>query len=211
MWNRQLAEPETGSREVAEVPFAWWMDVPGNPAEAIFWWQSRLAAARASSGLEDLGPDMSLVGAGDAYLRALAADGHPVPEDQLRPEPLSGGPIVLVREGKEVRGFLNLAAALATAADGDTFEIRSDRPQQRADVPEDRGSLTLRAGPGYRPAITGTLFVHCGSSLAIEGLSFLNESQLETEWRDRTSLEKTRPESAAWHPARLIAQRTSIS
>ena len=74
--------------------------------------------------------------------------------------------------------------------DGDIFEIRSDLPQDRADVPEDRGLLTLRAGPGYRPAIAGRLCVACGSSLAIEGITFLKGSELKTEWKENLPLEK---------------------
>ena len=42
LWNRQLGQAETGSREVAEVPLAWRTDLPGDAAGAISWWQSRL-------------------------------------------------------------------------------------------------------------------------------------------------------------------------
>ena len=117
----------------------------------------------------------------------------------MRPEELPGGPIVLIREGKDVQGFPILAAALAGAADGDIFEVRSDLPQGWADVPPDRGLLTLRAGPGYRPAIAGYLHVRCGSSLAIEGITFLKGSDLKTEWKE-TCRWRNRAASAAWHP-----------
>ena len=183
LWNRQLAEPETGSREVPDLRFAWRTGVPGDAAAALAWWQSRLTRARASSGLDDLGPDMSLVGAGEAYVRALAADGHPVAKESLRPEPLPGGPFVLIREGKDPRGFMTLAPALAAVADGDIIEIRSDRPQDSGRVPDGRGSITLRAAPGYRPAIAKWLDVGPGTRLALEGLTFPNGSKLYSVWQ----------------------------
>ena len=123
-------------------------------------------------------------------MRALAADGHPVAKEQLRPEPHPGGPIVLVRDGKDVRGFLSLPAAMAAADDGDILEIRSDRPRDGADVPENRGAIALCAGPGYRPAIARFLTVGCGSSLAVEGLTFSTGSALASRWRDGVPVEK---------------------
>ena len=183
-WNSLLPEPEVDSHDLPELPFAWSTDVPRNVKEATSWWQSRLAAARDTSELADLGPDLSLVGPGDAYVRGLAAEGRPVPQDQLRPEPLSGGPVVLMHRGQD-RGFPKLSDAFDAAADGDIIEIRADRPLDAANTGANRGASTLRAGAGYRPAIEKRrIMVQAGTSLAIEGLHFLSDSGLETEWQD---------------------------
>jgi hypothetical protein len=183
-WNSLLAEPEVNSHDLPELPFAWSADVPRDVKEATSWWQSRLAAARDANELADLGPDLSLVGPGEAYVRGLAAEGRPVPHDQLRPEPPSGGPIVLMHRGQD-RGFPKLSNAFDAAADGDIIEIRTDRPLDGAATGANRHALTLRAGAGYQPAIQKRgILVQTGTLLAIEGLHFLNDSGLETEWQD---------------------------
>src|SRR4051812_30174982 len=55
---------------------------------------ARSARAGASAdGLGNLGPDLSLVGPGAAYVRGLASEGRAFPQEQVRPEPLAGGRI----------------------------------------------------------------------------------------------------------------------
>ena len=207
--NWQLGQAESGSREVAEVPLAWRTDLPGDAAGAISWWQSRLTRARAESGIENLGPDLSLIGSGDAYVRALAADGHPVAKEQLRPEPHPAARSCWSATARNVRGFLSLPAAMAAAADGDILRIRSDRPQDEAEVPQNRGSITLRAGPGYRPTIAKPLAVDCGTALAVEGLTFSDGSFLGTKWREGVPLESegriSRLASCTFDGARIYA------
>jgi len=122
--------------------------------------------------LNDLGPNLDLVGPGDAYLRGLAAEGRPVAKDKLRPEPLPGGRMVLIRGGKDLRGFRELQQALDAAQDGDIIEIRTDAKFAGGNAPKDRGALTLRAGPGCRPVVMTALVVPLGTALAMEGLTF---------------------------------------
>jgi len=130
---------------------------------------------RKECGLDaNFGPDWSLVGPGDAYVRALAAEGKPVPKDQLRPQAPVGGPIVLLRPGEPPRGFLTLEASSADLADGDTIEIRSDGPLAGCSIrnPPFDARLTLRSAPGYRPVITSDIGFR--RRLTIEGLHLQN-------------------------------------
>jgi hypothetical protein len=181
-WNASLPEPEAGSREVPPPPLGWRLDPPSGTAAALKWWQERLAEARRKSGLDDLGPDVALVGPGEAYLRGLAAEGRPVAKGQLRREPVPGGRLVLVRGGQDVEGFFHLKDAFASARDGDTIEVRTDAALDGATLAEERGALILRAAPGYRPALQSTIDVRPGSALAIEGMTFLPPAQLYCWW-----------------------------
>jgi hypothetical protein len=189
-WNAALAEPEVNSHEVPPLPFGWRVDMPAEADKALPWWQAQLEAARRESGLNDLGPDLSLVGPGDAYLRGLAAEGRPVPKDQLRPEPEAGGRVVLVRGGKAVRGFHLIQDAFNAAQDGDVLEVRTDSLLEGGNTPADRGALTLRAGPGYRPRLKTIVHVARGTALTVEGLSFADDASLLTEPVKDLPLEK---------------------
>ena len=180
VWNRWLPEPEVDSHAIAERPLGWAKDMPRDMKDVLPWWRGRLEAARARGGMKDLGPDVSLVGPGEAYVRGLAAEGRPVPADQLRPEPLAAGAIVLIRAGKEQAGFERLDAAFAAAADGDIIEIRTDRVVERGYSGKDRGALTLRAAPGYCPTVSG-INVESGTSLTVEGLQFPKGGGLDAE------------------------------
>jgi predicted Ser/Thr protein kinase len=189
-WNAKLPQPESNAHALPSLPFGWWVDQPGVAENALPWWQTRLAEVRQESGLNDLGPDLSLVGPGDAYLRGLAAEGKPVAREQLRPEPLPGGRVAVIRDGQATRGFLALQDALNDARDGDVLEIRTDATLNGAEVPADRGSLTLRAGPGYHPVLQTPLNVKSGSVLAVEGLTFAKDSWLEAKGAKGLPLEK---------------------
>ena len=111
-WNAQLVQPEMDSQEVAALPFGWRTEIPAQAEKGLPWWQTHLEAARKESGLKDLGPDISLVGPGEAYLRGLANEGRAVLADQLRPEPLTSGRIALLRGGKAIRGTHQLGGCL---------------------------------------------------------------------------------------------------
>jgi hypothetical protein len=189
-WNARLAEPEVNSHEVPALEFDWRAGAAVTAERAIPWWQARLAEARKRSGLDDLGPDLSLVGPGEAYLRGLAAEGRPVPRERLRPEALAGGPIALIRGGKDLRGYFKLQDAFNAAQDGDVIEVRTDAAVEGCSVPQDRGELTLRAGPGYRPVIQARLFVQAGTALAVEGLTFSEPGDLLTDNRQDLPVEK---------------------
>jgi hypothetical protein len=189
-WNARLPRPEVNSRAVSGLPFGWLTDPPGEAAKALPWWQTRLPTARKESSLHDLGPDLSLVGPGDAYLRGLEAEGKPVGKDQLRPEPLPGGRVVLLREGKATEGFHHLQDALNAARDGDVVEIRTDAKLAAGEVPRERGRLTLRAGPGYRPVLLTKLYVWQGNALTVEGLTFSRDAFITTQRIPGQAVEK---------------------
>ncbi len=190
-WNAQLHEPETNSREVPALPFGWLTEMPpGEARQALAWWQTHLAEARQESGLNDLGPDLSLVGPGEAYLRGLADEGRPVSKEQLRPDPLPGGRVVLIRGGKDFRGFFLLQDALNAVQDGDVLEIRSDAALLGGRTPADRGALVVRAGAGYRPVIHTPLDILHGTAIAVEGLAFSDDGFVVSHWDKKPPPEK---------------------
>lgn len=138
-------------------------------------------AAVESRGVTDFaGPQWDLIGPGAAYVRALAADGREIPEDELRPEQLEGGPITLLRGEAEVGGFPDLGQAAEAAQDGDILEIRTDKEVAgilRQDRPAKK--LTLRAGPGYLPIIVGAMQMAKDDIWNIEGLRFKNSLNMQ--------------------------------
>jgi hypothetical protein len=189
-WNAQLAEPEVNAHTVPALPFGWRTELPREADKALAWWQELLQAARKESGPNDLGPDVSLVGPGEAYLRGMAAEGRPVARADLRPEALAGGRVALLRGGKAVRGFWQLGQAFQAAQSGDVLEIRSDAVMEGGEVPEGRGALTLRAAAGYRPRLRTAIGVRPGTALAVEGLTFTQGHGLDTWWVKDLPLEK---------------------
>lgn len=170
-WNRLWKQPETSSREIGSIVF--------DGSRSSEWSASdRLARVRASAeqmeilrGQKDLGPDWELVGVGDSYLRALAAQGRAVPEDRLRPDAHADGPIVIIRKQAEFKGFPTLTAALEAAESGDILEIRTDDPIPGAEGDGKSRQLTLRAAPGYTPIINSRIYT-AHDRLALEGLTF---------------------------------------
>ncbi|QDU25728.1 Serine/threonine-protein kinase PrkC [Anatilimnocola aggregata] len=128
--------------------------------------------ARRPAGFQG-GPAWDLIGPGEAFVRALAAEGRPVAEDDLRPEAIEGGPITLLRGGQAIAGYSDLNAATTAAKDGDVIELRTDREVAaiyRRDLPGKE--LTLRAGPGFIPQIKDTIILAKDDQWTIEGLHF---------------------------------------
>lgn len=172
-WNK-IVEAEPGTRQVKNIAFAW--SQTDGPASGDM---SKLAAALAQErrALEraGVGPDLTMLGPGDAYVRALEkAAGMPIPKNQIRVEAEEGGPFVLLRSGKVVRGFDSLKSAFDACQNDDVIEIRTDEPRPSAVLRAGKSNVTIRAGPGYRPVLTGDTTVQNKSSIALEGLSFTN-------------------------------------
>lgn len=118
---------------------------------------------------QKIGPNWELLGTGDSYVRALAASGRVVSESDLRPEAISGGACVILRDGKEHQGFPTLQAAIDASVDKDIIEIRTDRNVGRVYNADNQRQLTIRAGAGYSPEVETIQ----GSRLNLEGLRFL--------------------------------------
>ncbi len=171
-WQATWGEDERGGRHAQESRFqldAFWQARTFAEQENLL--QPIVEAHRRK--LPNAGPNLDTIGPGDAYVRALAAAGKPVSKNELRPEAEDGGPIVLLRKGKAIRGYALLHQALEAVADGDIIELRTDKEIAgviRDALPAGK-SLTLRAGTGYRPVITeGGLFLSPRDSWAVEGL-----------------------------------------
>lgn len=116
----------------------------------------------------EIGPNWEILGVGDAYVRALAASGRPVSESDLRPEAISGGACVILRNGKEHQGFPTLQTAIDASIDKDIIEIRTDRNVGRGYQADRQRQLTIRAGAGYSPEVA--TIQSC--RLNLEGLRF---------------------------------------
>jgi hypothetical protein len=165
-WNKLWGREEPGTRAVPRVPFAWDAARHLRLEEAVPWLRKTTAEVGAG-----VGPDWELVGPGPAYVRALAAAGKPVPAAALRPEAPAGGPFVLLRVGREVRGFVTLQEAADAAANGDTIELRTDGPCAGCEFRAKVG-LVFRAAPGYRPVVEGSLTCLDSALAAVEGIVF---------------------------------------
>jgi serine/threonine protein kinase len=179
---------------------AWLPDHPGDPLPRLHKWVNRRlqpghseaeslpapdqrsndkpllgeqAIAANDAQQSNVGPDWNVVGPGLGYLRALAATGQPVAVDQLRPEAVDGGPITLLRNGKPPRGYSNLIAAVADAADGDVVAIHSGGMIVGLDRRSEKQGkrITLRAGYGHRPSLD-ILKLSPADVWSIEGLHF---------------------------------------
>ena len=169
-WNKLWKTPELDSVEVANVALEreriQQMDGPERLRELT----SVMTKFVADHQLTDSGPHWDLVGPGDAYVRALAADGRAVAEANLRPEQHEEGAFDLLRNGQRVRSYRTLQEAVDAALDKDEIEIRTDGPS--AGVHSTRGSrlLTIRAAAGYTPQIE---FIQFDSTdeLIMEGLA----------------------------------------
>jgi len=122
------------------------------------------AGYRAGQGGKDLGPDIDLVGPGDAYERwkktpayeewqrsiAQSFTANPavaVPAPQSQPFVILGG------DGRAEQKLSTLAEAVQKSASGDTIEIRGDGPFVTAPIQLSSGR-TIRAGKGFRPVFT---------------------------------------------------------
>jgi len=176
---RQLWGGEEGSQAVARVAFQPATFCLGTPDETLNWVRQRAEAIRTDLGAkaDPCGPQWDLIGPGEPYVRALAAAGTPVPQDQLRPEELEGGPFVRIRDGNAVRGYVKLQDAVDAVQDGDTIEIRTDGPVVGCNfgAPPGTAAVTLRAAPGYRPVLSSDVNSLRGAiCLTVEGLHFRN-------------------------------------
>lgn len=178
---KELWGGEEGSRAVEHVDFQAAVLVHGTPEAAMAWLQERVAVVRRQlePTLKDFGPQWDLIGPGEAYVRALAAGGHPVSPNQLRPEAPEDGPFVLVRQGKALRGYPDLQQAVNAAQDGDIVEIHTNGPVPGCSMGvmgdlTAPPAITLRAAPGYCPVITSDILCNDGILLSVEGLDFRN-------------------------------------
>lgn len=176
---KKLWGGEEGSQFVDRLAFQPAQFSLGTPDEALNWIRQRTETIRQQLGAKagDCGPQWDLIGPGEPYVRALAAAGKPVTQDQLRPEQSEGGPFVLIREDKAVRGYVKLQDAVDAVQDGDTIEIRTDGPIVGCNfgAPPGTAAVTLRAAPGYRPVLSSAVNSLRGEvRLTVEGLHFRN-------------------------------------
>jgi hypothetical protein len=104
-------------------------------------------------------------------VRALKAEGRGIREAELRPERLEGGPIALIRDDRELRGFLTLQAAIEAAQDKDILEVRADGSIPGCVWTGDSRLLTIRAGAGYAPIIENAISTNGTDHLILEGLA----------------------------------------
>jgi serine/threonine protein kinase len=172
-WSQIWGKDDRGSREIRGLPVAFQAIWASSCEEGV---QSvrRSIEARRPASLPDVGPsDFDIIGPGAAYVKALEKRlGRKLTEDELRPEAVEGGPATLIRAGKVLGGFPDVPAAAAAAENGDVIELRTDHdlPWFSRTGPNEK-SLTLRAGPGYRPSVEW-LVLAANDVWTIEGIRF---------------------------------------
>lgn len=170
-WNKQWKQPEQNSQEISEIAFAGARSADWSSIEHIAEIRSRVEQIKSGNRLSRLGPDWSVIGVGDNYLRALASQGNASPKRQVRPAVHPDGPIVLIRNQSDIKGFLTLTAAIGAAESGDVIEIRTDDPIPGVVWDGKPRRLTLRAAAGYSPIINSDVLLP-QDHLIVEGLTF---------------------------------------
>lgn len=171
VWNKLWTQPEHNSLEIPFVAFRGARHGDWTSTDLIPGIRAAVDQIKFQHHLTRIGPDWSLIGVGDSYLRALAIQGRAVPMDRLRPHVHADGPIVVIRNNNEFTGYPTLAAAIETAETADVIEIRTDDPIPSISGKGKGRRMTLRAGPGYSPIINGS-FCLTDDRLTIEGLTF---------------------------------------
>lgn len=199
-WNKLWKAPDLDSIEVVNLALEreriQQMDGPERLREL------RVAMTNyvADHQLTDAGPDWDLVGPGDAYVRAMAAEGRPVADADLRPEQHEEGAFDLLRNGQRVRSYRTLQEAIDAAVDKDEVEIRMDGPTPGVQSSGSSRLLTIRAAAGYAPQIHFLIFEGT-DELILEGLSIagrfdvgcvhrLNLVDPKTTFHDRASVRR---------------------
>jgi hypothetical protein len=183
-WNRFWGRVEPGSIQTSYLALQ---------IGSIFALERRLAlktaraevealGRRLGAGASNVGPEWELVGPGDACVAARErASGKLILKEQLRPQAPAGGPFVLLRNQEPPLGHATLQSALDAAQEGDVIEVRSDGPFPGASLkaPERAGRLTIRAAPGYQPALQSSFRLELPKAdVEIEGLAFQDRGGL---------------------------------
>lgn len=178
-WNAYWGTPEALT-EYSEMRLPWDHFVAADWKTGLEFFEGELDETRSRhAALAQVGPDVAMLGPGAGYDRAqrqvLGAEAWP----ETPSEGLEEGPVVLLRGGKAVRGFLSLTPAIEAAQDEDIIEIRSSSlfdPVQLISPTNRR--LTLRAGPGHLPRIPWMRLEGAGH-WSVEGLRFVNPPDRE--------------------------------
>jgi hypothetical protein len=171
-WNRLWKQPEQNSYELDTIKLAFARWPEASAQERTIELSKTVDELRQRNSLTDTGPDMSLIGPGDAYVRALAAAGQPVSEENLRPERPDAGPVLLLRNGNLAKVYEDLVMAIQDAQDGDVIELRTDGTLSGGITAGSGRQLTIKSAAGYRPVVSG-LTVH-KDRLILEGLVIEN-------------------------------------
>lgn len=133
------------------------------------------------SELATLGPDMKLVGPGEAWKNALRSIESS--DSAIRPDSLEGGPFVIVRDKAPIAGYISFAVALEHTQNGDTIEIRSDGPFPEIHIGHAvEKQLTLRAAAGYHPVFDNFNADEKSGDWTLEGLHFRGTGSKPALW-----------------------------
>ncbi len=173
-WETYLGHQEPGSRiaEWSEFRFGLLRPDESSLDKTVAFYRQRIDQARQSTGIKDLGPEVTLIGPGEGYLRSLASVGKPVSNDDIRPERLSGGPFTLLHDSESPRGYPSLQAAVKASQDGDTIEIRSDTEFTEHAIEGAVHRLTIRGAAGYLPINVGGIRMVGLEQATFENLCF---------------------------------------
>lgn len=167
-WNQRWKQPEQNSREVPSMMLEFGRIQNLTAPERTNQISLVIDGLRKQQAMGEIGPDINLIGPGDPYVRALAAAGHPVPENELRPERPEQGPVLLLRNGKLIKAYEQLEPAMHDAIDGDVLELRTDGNVGVVSTAGTGRHMTIRSAPGYRPIIDA--FGNHNDRVTLEGL-----------------------------------------
>jgi hypothetical protein len=168
---------EDGSKMAERLLFQWRWLRRQPPETALAALRHVTDDLRARHRLDDFGPSCDLIGPGEAYVRALAAEGRPVAADQIRPPPVNEGRFVVLRAGQAVHGCVSLQEVADRARDGDSIQIRTDGFFPGPKFTGNNRRLTVKAGPGYRRVLDSDSLRIVSDRLAIEGIHFNDDNR----------------------------------
>lgn len=172
-WRKLWPETELASREVPRLVLEWGRIQQLTGAERLREVRAACESRVATQQMPPLEINWDLIGPGEAYIKALAAEGRPVAPAELRPERFEAGPVTLIRNGVDIAGYATLQQAADVALDQDIIEIRSDDVFGYVTFNGQDRLLTLRAAPGYSPSVNAlVVYQESSDRLILEGLSF---------------------------------------
>jgi len=189
LWEKLTGQAELGSRTAPSLILRAEMErlVPADDYLPAI--RQRLDPILSHPTLGRIGPDWNSVGTGEAYVRALRAEGKDVRSAAFKAEPLPAGPVVVLREGQPPAGFKLLQEAVDAAVTGDAIEVRTDANVGGAVFKGTGRVLVVRAAPWYTPRVE-PLVIRGTDRLTVEGLALVNAAPgIRVEWANKKRLD----------------------
>lgn len=190
--------------------------------------RSDSAGYRAGTNGKDLGPDIDLVGPGDAYERWKKTSAYDEWQRSIAqsfaakpavavPAPQAQPFVILGRDGRAEQKLATLAEAVMKSSDGDTIEIRGNGPFVVEPI-RLTSRRVIRAGTAFQPVLkinspavptpNAPRYLESVAPLVLEGLEF--QSADSDAWAAVTTLPQTGASQGALYVANCRFRRCQL-